>query len=114
MVNSELPMLKVFRNFLMKCFKLSINEMTIVINAYTDLHSQKEIEDYWLRGLGFPVEALKKSTWNQYPSSSKKKARKSEYGTCTLQISKTEIVQEILGAIQEFGSFENENWLVRK
>lgn len=111
MVNSELPMLKIFKDFLVKFFNVSDDNFTIAINAYTDFHSQKEIENYWLRGLKLPRQALKKSTWNQYPSSSKKKSNKLEYGTCSLQICSTEIIQEIFGAIQEFGNFTNEKWL---
>lgn len=111
LVNSELSMLKVFKKFLITFFDVSIDMITISINAYTDLHSQKEIEEYWIRELDLPQSALKKSIWNQYPSFSKKKASKLEYGTCALQISQTEIVQEIFGAIQEFGHFSNEKWL---
>lgn len=110
--NSELPMMILFKSFLEEFFNISSDEISIVINAYTDLHSQKEIENYWLNGLKLPQKSLKKCTWNKYPSSSKKKnINKSKYGTCSLIVNKTEIVQEIFGAIQEFGKFNNEKWL---
>lgn len=115
LVNSELPMLIVFKNFLHKFFKVSDKEITININSYTDINSQEEIKKYWLQGLDLPEPSLKNCIWNQYPISSKKKnIKKSEYGTCTLTVCKTEIVQEILGAIQEFGNFENPKWLKRE
>lgn len=111
MTNSELPMLKVFKDFLVKYFDVSDDMISVAINAYTDLHSQKEIECFWIKGLNLPKTCLRRSTWNQYPKSSKKVARKLEYGTCALRVCNTEIVQEIFGAIQEFGSFTNEKWL---
>ncbi|HKQ22292.1 MAG TPA: hypothetical protein VJS91_09655, partial [Nitrososphaeraceae archaeon] len=111
MVNSELPMLVIFKSFLEKFFDVSNDMLSIAINAYTDIRTQEEIENYWIDGLSLSKSSLKKSIWNQYPTSSKKKAKKSEYGTCALMVSRTEIVQEIFGAIQEFGEFSNENWL---
>ncbi|CAB4196872.1 hypothetical protein UFOVP1290_392 [uncultured Caudovirales phage] len=112
MVNSELPMLLIFKSFLIKFFNLSEDKIQIRLSAYTDMRSKEEIEDYWIHGLGLPKSCLKKSTWNQYPISSKKKnVKKSEYGTCTIQVCDTKIVQEIFGAIQEFGGFINDNWL---
>lgn len=112
MVNSELPMLLVFKSFLQKFFYVNEENIKVNINAYTDFHSQKEIETYWIKGLGLPKSSLKNCIWNQYPSSSKKKnTKKSEWGTCTLTVCSTEIVQEIFGAIQEFGQFINEKWL---
>jgi hypothetical protein len=111
MTNSELPMLLTFKKFLIEYFNVSNQDLTLKVNAYTDLHSQEDIEKFWLNGLDLPQSCLRKSLWNQYPKSSKNVARKLEYGTCALLINKTEIVQEILGAIQEFGKFENEKWL---
>lgn len=111
MTNSELPMIVIFKKFLTEYFGLSNKDFSIRINAYTDLRSQKEIENFWLDGLSLPKSCLRSSIWNQYPKSSKGVARKLEYGTCVLIVCKTEIVQEIFGAIQEFGSFNNEKWL---
>lgn len=111
MTNSELPMLQVFKRFLVKYFDVSNDMISIAINAYTDLHSQSEINTHWLDGLQLPFSSLRAATWDQYPKSSKGKVRKSEYGTCSLRVHKTEIVQEIFGAIQEFGNFTNDSWL---
>lgn len=109
--NSELPMLCIFKKFLLQYFRVDNGDITISVNAYTDHRSKKEIEEYWMNGLSLTNANLRKGTWNQYPSSSKKSAEKSEYGTCTFSVCKTEIVQEIFGAIQEFGQFKNHKWL---
>lgn len=111
LVNSELPMLIVFKKFLLTYFDVSIEDLKLSINAYTDCHTEDDIKKYWLTNLELPDTCLKYTLWNQYPSSSKKKARKLEYGTCALAVYRTEVVQEIFGAIQEFGKFENEKWL---
>lgn len=111
MTNSELPMLKLFKEFLVKYFKITDDMISLSINAYTDLRSQTEINTYWLEGLGLPFSCLRAATWNQFPKSSKGKVRKSEYGTCSLRVNKTEIVQEIYGAIQEYAGFTNLDWL---
>lgn len=111
MTNSELPMLLLFKKFLIKYFDVSNQDLTLKVNAYTDFHSKEDIEKFWLNGLSLPKSCLRSSIWNQYPKSSKGVTRKLEYGTCVLTVCKTEIVQEIFGAIQEFGDFENEDWL---
>lgn len=111
LVNSELSMLVIFHKFLFTYFNIKNENIQLTINAYTDLHSQEEIENYWLEGLSLPRSCLRKSQWNNAPKSSKDVSRKLEYGTCSLAVCKTEIVQEIFGAIQEFGNFTNPNWL---
>lgn len=114
LTNCELPMLILFKKFLKTYFDIPDSLLTIRINAYTDLHSQEEIENYWLNGLNLPKSCLRKTIINNLPKSSKNTARKLEYGTCRLLVTRTEVVQEILGAIQEFGSFTNENWLIKR
>lgn len=115
MVNSELPMMVIFKKFLQDFFNVSNSMISININAYTDFHTKEKIQTYWLDGLQLELSSLKNCIWNQYPSSSKKKnIKKSEYGTCTLNVCRTEIVQEIFGAIQEFGNFTNEKWLKKE
>jgi hypothetical protein len=34
------------------------------------------------------------------------------YGTCRLKVCDTRIVQSIFGAIQEYGGFEREEWVM--
>ena len=37
--------------------------------------------------------------------------KKIVYGVCSISVERTDIVQEIYGAIQAYGNFENKNWL---
>jgi hypothetical protein len=43
--------------------------------------------------------------------SQKKRANRLPYGTCRVSVSKTQVVQHIHGAIQEYGGFERPEWL---
>ncbi len=55
---------------------------------------------------------MRKHTLNHYPtSSSGRKRNKLPYGTCSLAVFDSRIVQHIYGAIQEYGGFEEPRWL---
>lgn len=109
--NSDPFMLILFKKFLQTYFEISNSEIAFSINCYTDLRSLEEIENYWLKILGLERSSLRKGQINNLPKSSKNKSKKSEYGTVRLIINNTRIVQEIFGAIQGFGDFENKEWL---
>lgn len=111
LANAEPAMLVLFRKFLSKFFKVQNEDITITLNCYTDYHSFDEIKNYWLTKLKLPESCLRKSQVNNRPKTSKNKMNHSEYGTCYLCVCDTKIVQEIFGAIQEFGNFTNEKWL---
>jgi hypothetical protein len=74
---------------------------------------QQEIEDFWLAELGLTRTNLRKSTVNHYAKYSQKKRRnKLPYGTCRLCVYDTQLTQHIYGAIQEYGGFERNEWLM--
>jgi transposase-like protein len=63
--------------------------------------------------LDLPRSSLHKSTVNTYSKYSQKKRRnKLPYGTCRLVVHDTQLVHELYGAIQEYGGFEREEWLL--
>lgn len=63
--------------------------------------------------LGLPPACLRKSTVNRYSKYSQKKRRnKLPYGTCRLLAYDTTVVQHIYGAIQEYGGFDREEWVI--
>lgn len=52
-------------------------------------------------------------TGNRYSKHSQKKPRnKLPYGTCRLALYDTTVVQHLYGAIQEYGGFEREEWVL--
>jgi hypothetical protein len=87
--------------------------MGVVCNLFADHERrQREIEDFWLDRLGLDRTSLKKTLVNRYSKySQKKRMNKLPYGTCTLRVHSTEIVQTIYGSIQELGGFDRPAWL---
>jgi hypothetical protein len=110
--NSDVRLLQVFLTFLVTYFPLTIEDMQLRICCYTDVHSQQEIETYWLTSLGLPKSCLKDVRANMRPKSSTGKSQgKSPYGTCSLRAFSTAILQEIYGALSTFG-FEHRSMRV--
>jgi hypothetical protein len=113
--NSDINVLIIFKRFLTECFSISPEQLCLSINCHTDIRSVEEIENYWLEKLEINRSCLRKTTIVKESDKRKnnlsKKSRKLEYGVATLRICKTEMVQEIYGAIQEFANFKNDNWL---
>lgn len=110
--NSSLSLMKVFKNFLIEFFDVEHSNILLTINCYDDFHSVEDIENYWLNGLSLTKDSLRKGNTNQNPISSKNlKKGKLEWGVAAMLVHNTYIVQEILGAIQAFGSFEEKEWL---
>jgi hypothetical protein len=42
----------------------------------------------------------------------KKRRNKLPYGTCSLRVNDTRLVQGLYGAIQEYGGFDREEWVM--
>lgn len=111
--NSDVNMLKFFIKFLKECYSVSNENIVLRTNCYTDCGlTIEEIEQWWLKELNLPKTCLRKSTVNHLSKYSKnKRCGKLKYGTCILKICKTKLVQNIFGAIQEYGNFTNDRWL---
>ena len=107
-------MVSFFLRFLRHCFDVPEHKIAVTCNLFADhLECQDEIEQYWLDLLRLPRSCLRKSTVNRYSKYSQKKRRnKLPYGTCRLSVCDTRLVQHIYGAIQEYGGFEREEWLM--
>jgi hypothetical protein len=113
-VNSDPAMIKVFVQFLRSCYAVPDSKIALTCNLFADHESrQREIEDFWLELVGLPRTRLRKTTVNRYSKYSKKKRRnKLPYGTCRFTVCDTQLVQNLYGAIQEYGGFEREQWLM--
>jgi hypothetical protein len=112
--NSDPEMIRFFARFLRGCFHVPDEKFRVTCNLFADhVARQVQIEQFWLDLLGLPRTCLCKSSVNVYSRYSKKKRRnKLPYGTCRLAVHDTQIVQHIYGAIQEYGGFEREEWLM--
>ncbi len=110
--NSDPEMVAFFVRFLECCYDVQKQEMVAYINCFDDEVSASETEDFWLERLKLPRTQLRKTTLNYFSSySQKKRISKLKYGTCRVNVHRTEIVQNIFGAIQEYAGFRCEKWL---
>ena len=113
LVNSDPELVAFFARFLRLHFDVRAEQMRVTCNLFADhIDRQREIELFWLKKLDLPDPCLLKSTVNVYSKYSvKKRAGKLPYGTCSLVVHSTRIVQTIYGSIQEYGNFERTAWL---
>lgn len=113
-VNSDPAMIKFFVAFLRSCYAVPDSKVAVTCNLFADHEArQREIEDFWLTLVGLPRARLRKTTVNRYSKYSQKKRRnKLPYGTCRITVCDTRLVQSLYGAIQEYGGFEREEWLM--
>jgi transcriptional regulator with XRE-family HTH domain len=113
-VNSDPAMIKLFVSFLRTCYAVPDSKIAVTCNLFADHESrQREVEDFWLTLVGLPRTRLRKTVVNRYSKYSQKKRRnKLPYGTCRITVCDTELVQILYGAIQEYGGFEREEWLM--
>jgi hypothetical protein len=110
--NSDPFLLKFFIKFLKTCYDIKNEDFFMSINAYTDINPIEIIEKYWLNILSLPRTCLKKSTINNYSKySMQKKSGKLPYGTCRIGVHRTDIAQNIYGAIQEYAEFNKPEWM---
>jgi predicted transcriptional regulator len=111
-VNSDPEMMKIFIRFLRECLDIPEEMFNIRVNAYLDNGlGEEEIIRYWMDVLGLKSENLRKSRFNNQPTSSQQKGRKLFYGTCSLAVNSTRLVQHVFGAIQEYAGVDKPEWL---
>jgi hypothetical protein len=109
-VNSDINMMRLFVMFLRRCYQVKASEITLKVSCYLDHGlSLRNIENWWLKELGLANASLRKGT--VVKPRKKHKRKKLKYGVCTVRVNKTEIIQSIYGAIQEYGGFQDNRWL---
>jgi transcriptional regulator with XRE-family HTH domain len=111
--NSDPEMVRFFVVFLKTYFDIRDTDIRITCHLFADhIAHQREVEQFWLNEAGLPGESLRKSVVNVYSRSSKRKRiNKLPYGTCQVVVSRTWVLQSILGSIQEYAGFERQAWL---
>jgi hypothetical protein len=111
--NSDPEDLRFFVLFVRAYFELGDDAFSVTCNLFADhLPRQREVERFWLDALRLPESSLRKSIVNVYSKYSQKKRRNMlPYGTCRVTVSRTQVVQRIYGAIQEYGGFDRPEWL---
>lgn len=108
-VNSDPNMMKLFIKFLREELCVTDSIITIRIQCHSTIPSKIEaIEDYWLDFLELPYSCLRKTTIKKGNTTVKHKNY--ENGFCVIFVHRVELVQHILGAIQEYSGFDNPKW----
>lgn len=108
-VNSDPNMILLFMRFLRE--ELGVADLDIAVRIHCHTHDAQEIqriEEYWIALTALTFSNLKK-TYIKTGSTSRKNIL--ENGVCDIRVHRTDLVQHIFGAIQEYGNFENPAWL---
>ncbi|HEY8774290.1 MAG TPA: hypothetical protein VIM05_06960 [Gaiellaceae bacterium] len=111
--NSDPAMMAFFICFLRHYFALPNDAVRVACNLFADHEEgQREIEDFWLATVDLPRSCLTKTMVNKYSRYSKRtRMNRLPHGTCRLTVHRTQVVQHIYGAIQEYGGFDRPEWL---
>jgi transposase-like protein len=110
--NTDVEMHLTFRGFLRECYGVSDSQITFRVNCHLNNGlSLGEIERWWLDALALPHECRRTSTVNDPSKASRWRRNVLVYGTASICVHSTVIVQSIYGAIQEYGGFARPEWL---
>jgi hypothetical protein len=111
LTNSDPDLIALFVRFLRECYAVSPKRIALSVNCHLNNGLElAEIEAWWLERLGLPVTALRKSSVNRPSSASRWRRNILVYGTVSVSVHSTAIVQSIYGAIQQYAGFERPEW----
>jgi len=108
-VNANPHMMLFFLRFLRE--EMAIGNPLIKLNIHCHTDEPNEIQriiQYWLNLLQLPASCLRKT---YYKESGALKRKRLPNGVCGIRVESTELTHHILGAIQEYGGFDNPDWL---
>lgn len=110
--NSDSDMCKLFLRFLEECYGVKKTEITLHCLFHSgNSVTVEEVESYWIKELKLPRTCLRKTTVIKKVAKTDHRKNKILYGVCQIRIGNTELVQNIFGAIQEYGNFTNKQWV---
>ena len=110
--NSDADLLAFFLRFLRECYGVDDERVAFSVNCFLGNGLElEEIEAWWLERLQLPATCLRKAQVNRISRASSRKRPPLVYGTGRVCVHSTEIVQSILGAIQEYAGIERPKWL---
>ena len=108
-VNSDGNMLRLFMSFLREELHVEDEWVSLRIHCHTDNKQEHQrITKYWAELLELPPNCVGKI---QVKDGSKSRQNRLVNGVCGIDVSKTDLVMQIYGAIQEYAGFNNPDWL---
>lgn len=113
--NSDPELLKFFLNFLRLNFNIEEEKICVYISCYSKNGlSEEEIKRSWIKILSVKDNNIKKIQMDKDKRiRSNENIGKAPLGICTIYVNRTDIVQKIYGAIQEFAGYKTERWIDR-
>lgn len=107
--NSDPNMHKLFVRFLREELNVIDSQITIYIHCHTSQPDEMQaIEDFWFKCLNLSRSNHRKT---YIKKGSEVQHSILEHGVCGVGVHRTDLVQHIFGAIQEYGGFDNPDWL---
>jgi predicted transcriptional regulator len=107
--NSDPNMTLLFMRFLREELKVPDEKIKLLLHCHnSDTWEIQRIELYWTNLLNLPLSALSKT---QIKKGSTTRKNILENGICSIRVYSTELTHHIYGAIQEYGGFDNPDWL---
>jgi hypothetical protein len=112
LTNSDPDLVVLFVRFLRTCYDVMPERITLRVNCHLNNGLElTQIEAWWLERLDLPVASLRKSTVNRASSASRWHRNVLVYGTVSVSVHSTAIVQSIYGAIQQYAGIERPEWV---
>ena len=112
LTNSDPDLLALFVRFLRVCYDVAPERITLSVNCHLNNGlALDEIERWWLDRLGLPSGSLRKATVNHASRASRWRRNVLLYGTATVYVHSTAVVQSLYGAIQEYASIDRPEWV---
>lgn len=113
MSNTNVHMLKLFIKFLKKYFIIEKKEFLVDIQVYLGNGIKiDDIKNYWIENLKLEESNIRNiKVLNGTRKVSGKKKNIHLYGVCRIRICRTDILQHMFGAMQEYGNFKKDEWL---
>lgn len=109
--NTDMSMMKLFVNFLKKYFNVKDEEILISVYYWaTEDIEEKKIEKHWVDILELKESNLRKSYIENKRKVTGKRKNKHTYGVCNLTVHRTDVIQKIYGAIQEYTGVNKSEW----
>ncbi len=108
-VNSDPNMMKLFMRFLREEMGVDDASISMYVHSHaSDPDERKRIAEYWLELLNLPMSSLRKIFVKKGSNTRHNVLRN---GVCSIRVHSSQITQHIYGAIQEYGGFDNPEWL---
>jgi hypothetical protein len=112
LTNSDPDLVALFVRFLRECYDVPPDKIALSVNCHLNNGLElAEIEAWWLTRLGLPTASLRKATVNRVSRASRWRRNVLVYGTVSVTVNSTAIVQSIYGAIQEYAGIERPEWV---